>query len=149
MRSNDNANYHHRVAKITRYHVSRLRTLPIQLRLAPPMPPNLRVKRRPAEATRTCDKCGDVFNVRGYGRHYPACQATRPTTPSIAIDTNPAPSEDGTFHTPQSSVTRSDTQITDGLAQADEIIGDLTEVDAEGSGDPIEAGGSGKRRFKT
>jgi len=79
--------------------------------------------------------------VRGFGRHHQARLAKHPAANTV-VDTTPEPGEDGTSHVPQLLATNSDTQITDGLAQIDKIVGDPTDFDAEGSGGSIEAGGT-------
>jgi len=144
------------VRAIERYpDITRDLRLFVQLRFASHMPPNLRVKRRPTKTRKTCGKCGRVLNSRGFENHITACYAKHPTA-DTAADTGPGLDEHGTSQTPQPLTTRSDIQIADDPAEEDElaeednparddeIFWDLNEVDAGGSGEPLEAGGSGK-----
>jgi len=70
------------------------------------MPPKP-VKRRPAVGERTCPYCGNVFNVRGYGRHEQACRSRHEQednpTPVINAEggSDDEPGDDGTLHAHQ------------------------------------------------
>ena len=119
------------------------------------MPPLL-AKRRPAEGERACIFCGTIFNVRGVGKHEKMCkkrpkEPEQPTPPIAAgSEKDPELDRNGMFMRTSGSSLQADSnsQIADDQIQAPEIAEDV-HVDAEGSGESVEVGGSGKCKLES
>ena len=116
------------------------------------MPPRP-VKRRPAEGQKVCPYCFRSFNVRGYGRHEPACpsrpERQQQPTPILDVEDDRVGSdlsENGTLpiYLPCRRLD-SDLHIAGDPIQIAEIAEDYAGVEL---GQSTEAGGSGEHTLE-